>query len=345
MPSAATIRLQVEAALANKIPSALTPAQKVIRPVAPTGVAEVDALLEGGLPVGAITEMVGTESSGRTSLALSFLAGITRAGSVGAWIDVLNTLDPESAAAAGVDLSRLLWVRCGASPAKARPAAEYRFALPEKYFVAAGAMKGLHGGGCGGHPRSEVKGLADAVGGLLRPEAIAPRCAEPQRSVRPERETFAPPPQARVLKAKPQAQDAKPWTRIEQALRTADLLLQAGGFSAIVLDMAGIAPEYAARVPLATWFRYRAAAERTRASLVLLTQNSCAKSSAELLLRFGPGEARRDESTVFTGIAHHLEVERRRFMQADTNVVPLRKPPQSVSAAKWRSQSTWAGVK
>lgn len=347
MPSAATIRLQVEAALARRIPSALTPAQKAIRPVAPTGVAEVDALLEGGLPVGAITEMVGAESSGRTSLALSFLAGITRAGNVGAWIDVLNTLDPESAAAAGVDLSRLLWVRCGVSTAKPRSAAEYeyRVALPEKYFVAAGEMKGLHGGGCGGHPRGEVKGLADAVGALLRPEALAPRCAEPQRRIRPERETFAPAPQVSSLKAKSQAQDAKPWARIEQALRAADLLLQAGGFSVIVLDMAGIAPEYAARVPLATWFRYRAAAERTRASLLLLTQHSCAKSSAELLLRFGPGEVRRDESTIFTGIEHHLDVERRRFTQADTNVVPLRKPPQSVSAARWRSQSTWAGVR
>src|SRR5580658_9321660 len=100
MPSAATIRLQVEAALARQIPSALTPTQKVIRPVAPTGVAEVDALLDGGLPVGAITEMMGAESSGRTCLALSFLAGTTRAGSVSAWIDVLNMLDPESAAAA-----------------------------------------------------------------------------------------------------------------------------------------------------------------------------------------------------------------------------------------------------
>src|SRR5580658_7873997 len=127
MPSAATIRLQVEAALSRKIPSALTPAQQAIRAVAPTGVAEVDALLEGGLSVGAITEMVGAESSGRTSLALSFLAGITRMGKVGAWIDVLNTLDPESVAAAGVDLSRLLWVRCGTSKSKARPAVEYKF--------------------------------------------------------------------------------------------------------------------------------------------------------------------------------------------------------------------------
>jgi hypothetical protein len=345
MPSAAAIRLQIETALAHRMPSALTPAQKVIRPVAPTGVLEVDALLEGGLPVGAITEMVGAESCGRTSLALSFLASTTRTGNVGAWIDVLNTLDPESAAAAGVDLSRMLWVRCGASASKARSAAEYRFALPEKYFVAAAAKKGLHGGGCGGHPRGEVKGLADAVGGLLRPEAIAPRCAEPQRRVRPEREIFAAAPQPHAPKTKPQAQGGKPWARMEQALRAADLLLQAGGFSVIVLDMAGIAPDYAARVPLASWFRYRAAAERTRASLLLLTQHSCAKSSAELLLRLSPGETRRDESTVFTGIEHRLEVERRRFTQAETNVIPLRKPPQSITTAQWRSQSAWAGAR
>lgn len=345
MPSAATIRLQVEAALAHKIPSALTPAQKAIRPVAPTGIAELDSVLAGGLPVGAITEMVGAESSGRTSVALSFLGSITRAGSVGAWIDVSNMFDPESAAAAGVDLSCVLWVRCGAPGVKAQPAQEYRFALPEKYLAPAVAKKGLHGGGCGGHPRNEVKGLARAVGGLLRPEAVAPRCAEPQRKVRPERESFSPAPRALLSKARLNTQAGKPWARIEQALRVTDLLLQAGGFSAIVLDMAGIAPEFATRVPLATWFRYRAAAERTRASLLLLSRHPCAKSSVELLLRFAPGKARTDEATVFTGIEHRLEMERRRFTQAETNVVPLRKPPQRANAAEWRSQSSWTGAR
>lgn len=42
-------------------------------------------------------------------------------------------------------------------------------------------------------------------------------------------------------------------------IRTADLLLQAGGFSAIVLDMASLAPESVSRVPLAMWHRYRVA--------------------------------------------------------------------------------------
>jgi recombination protein RecA len=339
MPSAAIVRHQVEAALAHRIPSALTPAQKVIRPVAPTGVAEVDGLLEGGLPVGAITEIVGPESSGRTAVALSFLSHLTRAGRVCAWVDVSDTFSPESAAAAGVELRRLLWVRCGVSRAITKPAAEYKFALPEKYLIAAAAKQGLHGGGCGGHPRKEVKGLANAVSGLLRPEAIAPRCAEPQPRIREEREIFAAQPQMRAPQGKVHLNTSKPWARIEQALRVTDLLLQAGGFSAIVLDMASIAAEHASRVPLATWFRYRAAAERTQACVLLLTQHGCAKSGGELLLRFEPGQARKDEATVFTGIEHRMEVERRRFAANPPNVIPLRKPPQNVSIARWKSQA------
>jgi recombination protein RecA len=342
MPSAAALRLQIETALARRIPSALTPAPKVIRSVAPTGVPSVDALLEGGLPIGAITEMVGPESSGRTSLALSFVAGLTRQGHVSAWIDVSNMLDPESAAAVGVDLSRLLWVRCGVAAAPAEAPAVYRFALPEKYLIPEPAIHGLHGGGCGGHPRNEAKGLAEAVTGLLRPEALAPRCAEPQRKVRPERETFDPPAPL-IQPVRLRARAGKPWPRMEQALRATDLLLQASGFSVVVLDMGSLAPEYVARVPLATWFRYRAAAERTQASVLLLTQHACAKSSGELLLRFQPGRACSDEATVFTGSAHRLEVERRRFQQTPANVVPLRKPPQSITAAEWRSHAAWAG--
>src|SRR5581483_9026342 len=111
MPSASTIRLQIEASLAHRIPTALSPAPKVIRPVAPTGVLAIDELLDGGLPIGAITEMMGPECSGRSSLALSFLAGITRAGSVAAWVDVSDAWDPECAASSGVELSRVLWVR------------------------------------------------------------------------------------------------------------------------------------------------------------------------------------------------------------------------------------------
>jgi hypothetical protein len=144
MPSAATIRLQVEAKLARRIPSALTPVPRVIRLVAPTGVREVDELLEGGLPVGAITEIIGPESSGRTGVALSFVNQLTHAGKVCAWVDVSDALCPESAAAAGIDLAHLLWVRCGASKAATKPSIDYKFSLPEKYMV----TNRIHHGDC-----------------------------------------------------------------------------------------------------------------------------------------------------------------------------------------------------
>src|SRR6202043_1323695 len=120
MPSAQHLRAQIEANLAERIPSALTPLPRVPSPVAPTGIREMDALLHGGFPVGALSEIVGPECSGRTSLALAFVAGMTQEGKVWAWEDVSDTLHPESAAALGVDLSRLLWIRCGVSPGTGR---------------------------------------------------------------------------------------------------------------------------------------------------------------------------------------------------------------------------------
>lgn len=60
---------------------------------------------------GAITEIVGRPSSGRTSLLLACLAASTRAGGVAALVDADGVFDPEGAATAGVDLPRLLWIR------------------------------------------------------------------------------------------------------------------------------------------------------------------------------------------------------------------------------------------
>jgi recombination protein RecA len=343
MTSASTLRLQIESALSLKIPSALTPTPQMMRPVAATGIGAVDDVLRGGLPIGAISELVGPECSGRTSIALSFVAQMTQAGKVCAWIDVSNAFDPASAAAAGVDLARLLWTRCGVLQEPIAREAR-KFVLPEKYLVPSPAKKGLHGGGFGPHPRGEIKGVSEAVEGLLRPETIAPRCAEPQRRVHQKREAFEAPYQSASATGIQPSHSSKPWSRIEQALRSTDLLLQNGGFGAIVLDMGGLTPDFATRVPLATWFRYRAAAERTQSSILLLTQYSCAKSSAELLLRLQPAEALCDEATVFTGITPSIEVARHRFTQAaETNVVPLRRPPQRVNAASWQSRTTWAG--
>jgi hypothetical protein len=68
----------------------------------------------------------------------------------------------------------------------------------------------------------------------------------------------------------------KPWSLLEQALKATDLLLQAGAFGAIVLDMSDMLPQHTMRIPLATWYRFRLAAEQARTAPVLLTQSPCA---------------------------------------------------------------------
>jgi hypothetical protein len=77
-----------------------------------SGIAEMDALT-GGLPRGCLTEICGPASSGRTTLLLSAVSAATRRGEFCAVLDAGDALDPHSAAAAGIDLDRLLWVRCG----------------------------------------------------------------------------------------------------------------------------------------------------------------------------------------------------------------------------------------
>ncbi|HZP35139.1 MAG TPA: hypothetical protein VFE48_01460 [Methylomirabilota bacterium] len=72
----------------------------------------IDGLL-GLFPPGRLSEVVGSRSSGASSLLLALIARITTAGGQVAFVDATDSLDPDSAAAAGADLSALLWVRCG----------------------------------------------------------------------------------------------------------------------------------------------------------------------------------------------------------------------------------------
>ena len=71
------------------------------------------------LPRGAVSEIHGPQSSGRTTLLLSALAQATQREEICALVDVDDTFDPASAAAAGVALERLLWIRCGGNAERA----------------------------------------------------------------------------------------------------------------------------------------------------------------------------------------------------------------------------------
>jgi hypothetical protein len=72
----------------------------------------IDGLL-GLFPPGRLSEVVGPRSSGASSLLLALIARISLRGGQVAYVDGMDALDPASATTAGVDLSSLLWVRCG----------------------------------------------------------------------------------------------------------------------------------------------------------------------------------------------------------------------------------------
>ena len=75
----------------------------------PTGSLALDAALGiGGVPRGRIIEIYGPESSGKTTLALHILAQAQKMGGEVAFVDAEHALDPEYAAALGVDIDSML---------------------------------------------------------------------------------------------------------------------------------------------------------------------------------------------------------------------------------------------
>ncbi len=219
-----TLRMQIEPRVrmgARLILPSRLPERRAPETVS-TGVAAVDALT-GGLPRGALTEICGRASSGRTSLLLALLASATGRGEVCALVDASDAFDPHCAANAGVELKKLLWVRGSAA-------------------VSAAVVRAS---------RSHLQGQ----------DALAPAGWKP------------------ALLAS-----------VERALRATDLLLAAGGFGVVALDLSELAPAVARRIPLPSWFRFRRTVENTPTVLVALEQEPSARTCASLVLRLELGE-------------------------------------------------------
>lgn len=83
-----------------------------VRPdLLPTGVAELDEALGGGLPRGRLIEISGWPTSGMRTLALRALAQAQAPAQLVAYVDVCGTFDAEHAAACGVNLAHVLVAR------------------------------------------------------------------------------------------------------------------------------------------------------------------------------------------------------------------------------------------
>ena len=364
MRQSSALKQEIEARLAS-IPSALSPQASQPPRFLPTGSIEVDALLGGGFPMGAISEVSGPVSSGRTSLCLSLLAKASEEAAC-AYIDVSDTLSPHSAAAAGVRLENLLWVRFAAGMEAGRM---QRSATPSRLPEEKNLHAPVPHSGCGPHPRLEVKGLAPALEAMLaqkaetrlrkmqgtpgfpnqqlglgqasqeqvdwerfnarKADATDPLRQLDLQAMESARRRTAAAPAIAGLREQP----GKPWNLLDRAIRAADQVLQSGGFRAVVLDLASVAPEQALRIPAATWFRFRRAAKESDAVLLLLTQVPCAQSSAACGLGCAPGGLPA-VNRVLPAFRHTAYVTRQRVGQTFE-----RKMPGRVST--WSAAPVW----
>jgi recombination protein RecA len=150
-------------------------------------VQEIDTLPAAvDCPRGRITEVIGARSTGRTSLLHSVLAASTGRGEFAAVIDTNDAFDPSSAAGAGVQLEKLIWVRCAGN--------------------------------------------------------------------------------------------------VEHAMRAADLVIHAGGFGVVAVDLAEASDAGLRRIPATTWFRWRRAVESTPTVLMMIARAPVAKSCPALIV-------------------------------------------------------------
>lgn len=209
-------RLQ-EFDIASRFADAFKIQEKAVQETLSSGISEVDSLT-GGIPRGAISEIYGPASSGRTSIMFSVLAHATRNEEVCAVVDVNNVFAPTAAAAAGVDFNRLLWIRCDGS--------------------------------------------------------------------------------------------------LENAFKAADLLLHAGGFGVVVLDLADVAGKDARRIIPSWWYRFRRTVENRPTSILVMSEEACTRSCAALTLEL-KGTSEWSQADVEQG-----------------NVVPMRKPEKRRSATQ-----------
>ena len=163
-----------------------------------TDVAAIDSCVRGGLPRGQLSEMVGPQSSGRTTLVLQTIAASTRRGEIAALVDTFDRLDVASAADAGIDLDRLLWIR---------------------------------GMDCRWGPPSGGSDIA-----------------------------------------------------VNRALKALNLVLQAGGFACVVLDLADAPLIALKRIPFTTWLRVQRVIEGSDTACVLVVPQPLARSAGGLTL-------------------------------------------------------------
>jgi recombination protein RecA len=300
--------------------AAVVPASRLdIRPtpeMVSSGIPQLDSLT-GGLPRGCLTEICGMASSGRTSVLLLALARATQRGEVCALVDASDAFDPASAAAAGMEMSRLLWVRCG------------RGNRSRKHFSSSlNSHKNMPSG-------SFYKGLPS--GNLSSSDS--------QWSV-PSRDSYQDMSSGIPQVAKNKFGFSRWKSQLAQMLKVTDLLLQSNGFGMIGLDLGDVPVESARRIPLASWFRFRRAIEHTSTVLLVLEQQPIAGSCSSVVMKVSGLRSRVSGNPTIHSELPHTELLDQFEITAELLRSRLerkseRKPVQSTASFKIRA--AWTG--
>ena len=117
--------------------------------------------------------------------------------------------------------------------------------------------------------------------------------------------------------------------RLEQVLKSTDLVLQSGGFGMVALDLAGIPEKFVRRIPLASWFRFQRAVEHTKTALLVVSDFVCAQTCAAVILKLGNQLSA--ISSQPSGKPPHTQLLERMQIEAELSRMRLeRKPAGSV---------------
>jgi hypothetical protein len=153
-----------------------------------------------------------------------------------------------------------------------------------------------------------------------------------------------------------EARASSPVLKLEQVLKTIDLILQSGGFGLVALDLVGIPEKFAQRISLASWFRFQRTVEHTKTALLVISEFPYAQTCAALVVKLSPAKNQGCPilvSPLFgeTGWGCSQQAEKPTHaqlleaMRVEAEVVRSRldrKPAQSVTAV-FRSQAVRAG--
>jgi hypothetical protein len=242
-------KAELESDIARRFGDAFKIHEKTVVETLSTGIEEIDAL-SGGMPRGAISEIFGPASSGRTSLMFSMLAYATTHEETCALVDTNDVFAPTIAAAAGIDFDRLLWVR-----------------------------------GAG---------------------------------------------------------------NLEHAFKAADLLLHAGGFGLVILDLGDVPGKEARRIISSWWYRFRRTVEDRPTVLTVISEEACTRSCAALTLEL-KGAAEWSRATEPSAVAPGQSVKQGNVVLMRKQI-PLKTPTvtqgnllrlNSIKINRQRPLSTW----